>query len=574
MLKQSIKEFIFEKNGDSTDLIVLFHAYTLSPDKLDDVKEVCKTIEKYKNADFLIPRIPASVFSNANPVEITCEILNKIDEIWDSNGEYSNIILIGHSLGALLARKLFVYACGENQSAPFEVADIKPRIWASKVERIILLAGMNRGWSISYHMSLLNAVIFTIGSFIGNIIVSTTHYVPLIFHIRKGSSFITNLRIQWLAMREKHNINDKGMGDALTIQLLGSVDDMVSPEDNLDLVTGKDFFYIDAPNSGHANIIEMDNSDAGKGRKNAFMEALSKDAKEVKNISPLDQQFPEPKEEVTDVIFVMHGIRDLGYWTNKIARKVKDHPYKQKPGEPAKKRIVATETSSYGYFPMLSFLLPAKRLEKVEWFMDQYTENKAMYPNADFSFVGHSNGTYLLAKALKKYPGCIFKNVVFAGSVVPTTYAWNKFIEKKQVERIMNYVATSDWVVALFPKALEILKLQDLGSAGHDGFVDIEKPNEIEYVRGAHSAALREENWIDIAEFIVNGNAPKKNFQNNRSILIVWLGRLSPLVWLALASLAIFIGVTIINHPVWAEWFKTTIFIGYIWLIYKVLTRF
>ena len=73
MLKQSIKEFIFEKNGDSTDLIVLFHAYTLSPEKLDDVKEVCKTIDKYKNADFLIPRIPASIFSNANPVEITCE---------------------------------------------------------------------------------------------------------------------------------------------------------------------------------------------------------------------------------------------------------------------------------------------------------------------------------------------------------------------------------------------------------------------------------------------------------------------------------------------------------------------
>lgn len=574
MAEQLIEDFVFEKNGESKQLIILFHAYTSSPEKLNHVKAVCKSTDQYKNADVLIPRIPAGVLSFAKPEEITCEILDKVDEIWESNRQYSDIILIGHSLGALLARKLYVYACGENQGTPFEIAGIKQREWASLVSRIVLLAGMNRGWSISYHMSLLNAVMFTVGSFIGNLIVLTSPFEPLVFHIRKGSSFITNLRLQWLAMRDEDNVKAKGVGDALTIQLLGSIDDKVSPEDNLDLVTGRDFFYIDAPNSGHANIIDMDNSKAGESRKEAFMKALSKNINEVRKIHPSDQQFPEPNEDVTDVIFVMHGIRDLGYWTHKIARKVKRHPLDKPLNDDKKKRVFATETSSYGYFPMLSFLLPAKRREKVEWFMDQYTESKAMYPKADFSFVGHSNGTYLLAKALKEYPSCIFKHVVFAGSVVPTTYTWNDFIRKRQVKKIMNYVATSDWVVALFPKALEILKMQDLGSAGHDGFDDIKHPNEIEYVRGAHSAALREENWDDIAEFIVNGNPPKKSFQEKRSAWIVWLGRVSPLVWLALASLIIFIGSLIINQPEWAEWFKTTVFIGYMWLLYKILTRF
>jgi pimeloyl-ACP methyl ester carboxylesterase len=568
MSKLFIKDFVFEKNGESKELIVLFHAYTSSPEKLNSVKEVCKSIDRYKNADILIPRIPAGVFSIANPVEITSEILNKVDEIWDSNGQYSSIILIGHSFGALLARKLYVYACGENQGVPFEIADNKPRIWASKVERIILLAGMNRGWSISYHMSLLNAVIFTIGSFIGDLIVLTSPFVPLIFRIKKGSSFITNLRIQWIAMRNEDNIKAKDTGDALTIQLLGSIDDIVSPEDNLDLVTGRDFFYIDAPNSGHANIIEMDSTKAGESRKKAFTEALTKDAKKIKKIPLSDQQFPEPQKEVTDIIFVMHGIRDLGYWTNKIARKVKRLSLDDN------KKVFATETSSYGYFPMLSFLLPAKRREKVEWFMDQYTESKAMYPNADFSFVGHSNGTYLLAKALTEYPCCKFKNIVFAGSVVPTTYTWNKLIKEGQVKSVMNYVATSDWVVALFPKAIQILNIQDLGSAGHDGFDDLEHPNEIEYVRGAHGAALKEEHWDDIAEFIVNGKVPDKTFQKERSSWIVWLGHISPLVWLAIISVVIFIGSLIVNQPEWAEWFKTTVFIGYVWFLYKILTRF
>ncbi|MGZ8212928.1 MAG: hypothetical protein ACXWTP_00300, partial [Methylosarcina sp.] len=292
MSKRFIKDFVFEKHGKSKDLIILFHAYTSSPEKLNSVKEVCKSIDRYKNSDILIPRIPASLFSIADPVEITREILNKVDEVWDGNGQYSSIILIGHSLGALLARKLYVYACGKNQGVPFEIAYNKPKLWAGKVERIILLAGMNRGWSISYHMSLLNAVGYTIGSFIGDLIVFTSPFVPLIFRIKKGSSFITNLRIQWLAMRKEDNIKVKGAGNALTIQLLGSIDDIVSPEDNLDLVTGSDFFYIDAPNSGHANIIEMDSTKEGESRKKAFTEALLMDAKKVKNIHPSDQQFP------------------------------------------------------------------------------------------------------------------------------------------------------------------------------------------------------------------------------------------------------------------------------------------
>ncbi len=68
------------------------------------------------------------------------------------------------------------------------------------------------------------------------------------------------------------------------------------------------------------------------------------------------------------------------------------------------------------------------RRSKVEWLMDQYTENLALYPNADFSFVGHSNGTYLLAKALLEYPACKFKNVVFAGSVVNKNYDWGTLV--------------------------------------------------------------------------------------------------------------------------------------------------
>jgi hypothetical protein len=212
---------------------------------------------------------------------------------------------------------------------------------------------------------------------------------------------------------------------------------------------------------------------------------------------PADNPAGEPQPEVTDVIFVIHGIRDAGYWTHKIARRVREKG--KRLG-----RVVATETSSYGYFPMLRFFLPGERRIKTQWLMDQYVEACALYPNARFSFVGHSNGTYLLASALRDYRCCRFNRVLFAGSVVRRQYDWDRYIARGQVQEVANYVATADWVVAFFPKALQTLGIQDLGSAGHDGFRSA-AVSQVSFVKGAHSAAIQEDNWDAIADFILSG---------------------------------------------------------------------
>ncbi len=158
----------------------------------------------------------------------------------------------------------------------------------------------------------------------------------------------------------------------------------------------------------------------------------------------------------------------------------------------------ATDT----YFPMLSFLQPGARQEKVEWFMDRYTEARATYPTAKFHFIAHSHGTYLLAKALLDYPSVRFNQVVFAGSVVQRNYQWQKFIPHR-VKSVPNLVATADWVVVFFPKALQSIGIQDMGSARHDGFqVAKMQPRVIEpdtYIVGGHGAALQEAMWDSIA---------------------------------------------------------------------------
>jgi pimeloyl-ACP methyl ester carboxylesterase len=230
----------------------------------------------------------------------------------------------------------------------------------------------------------------------------------------------------------------------------------------------------------------------------------------------------------------------MGYWTHKIGRII------QRKGSDVN-RTFATVTASYGYFPMLPFLLPSRRRQKVQWFVDQYVQAKAAYPNAHFSFVGHSHGTYLLAKALQDYPDLRFKHIVLAGSVVLSHYPWDKLIAEGRVEKVLNYVATADWVVAFFPKLFQVLCLQDLGAGGHDGFTSSDpRLLQIEFLRGQHSAALIEENWPTIAHFVVHGTHteldPACKVMGRRNPVVEALGRVPYLVWAGLILLLGWVG--------------------------------
>lgn len=557
-------------------IIVVLHGYDQKPKRYESVKQVIHYC--YPNATVLIPALEMSTFSVANPDDIVAKLLKLIDSTWEkemakTNGlnEPVKVILIGHSTGSVLARKLYVVACGENSDAPFEknyTDKTTPRAWAGHVDRIILFAGMNRGWTLNHHLYTSTAILIRIGIFIGHIIRSFG-YKPLAFKTRRGAPFITQLRIQWLSMLR--NADKKQMGGTMVIQLLGTIDDIISPDDNIDLTTGGNFIYLEVPSSDHMSVLKMHEKTVGKERNAVFEDALKCSHPELynKQTIPTDQLYIKPDESVTDVVFVIHGIRDTGYWTQKVARRVKAE------GDKAGRKF-ATETSTYGYFPMLSFLIPFFRREKVEWLMDQYTENLAQYPNAEFSFMGHSNGTYLLAKALREYPACKFKNVVFAGSVVQEKFDWKEMINQNRINKFFNFVASSDWVVAIFPKTFQRLPIQDLGSAGFDGFANIEIPYQLKFVKGGHGAATEEKYWNEIAKFIVHGNISESIDQlsiRKRSTFMKLLGAIAPLPFLLIVVIVCWGSWAVfhLTHNVSLNLLLLSLYFLGIW---KVITKF
>ena len=401
-------------------LIVIIHGYTGKTSSYSYMEKAIR--EKYKDATVLIPRLGLGMFSNKSPNDIVVKILDLIDQNWHEE-KFDKVIIIGNSVGALIARKVYVCACGENPDIPFEDERLKEkRVWVGKVERIILLAGINRGWSMNAHLSLGVTAILYVGYLIFKVL-ALFNYKLFIFKVRRGSPFVTMLRLQWLSMIK--NIGQKSVGNALVIQLLGTIDDLVSPDDNIDLVTGGNFYYLDMPQSG-----------------------------------------------------------------------------------------------------------------------------------------------------LKDYPACRFKNVVFAGSVVSTDFDWNGLIQNKRIEKVVNIVASADWVVAVFPKTFQTLRLQDLGSAGHDGFRSLPVASQLKSIKGNHGAGVSEGLWDHIADFIVTGSMP--NFKSDSLVkqngIIRFMGLISPAIFCL-----IIIGLTSIEWNIWrsnidATW-KVFLLITYPLVVWKVITK-
>jgi hypothetical protein len=123
--------------------------------------------------------------------------------------------------------------------------------------------------------------------------------------------------------------------------------------------------------------------------------------------------------------------------------------------------------------------------------------------------------SFLVTRALQDYPAACFRNVLFAGSVVRRGYNWAAFLSANRVHKVLNMVATRDWVVALFPQGLEPLRqFFDLGGAGFGGFNQagqINNLDEVRYVIGGHLAGLVETQWMRIADFIVHDIVPPPN---------------------------------------------------------------
>lgn len=510
-----------EIHGKSDKLVVVLHGIGR------DLGDWCEAIREFlPDADLLVPQYRSNITSNVDPRRVADQLVEYIHEIDTSrskrsdSSKYESIILIGYSGGGLIIRKTYLIAMGYGDDEKI-IRKFKPFPWVKKVERILLMAGLNRGISSTKpeHMSWL----FYATQRLGWIALPPLGIGKFVSHLKQGSPFVANLRVQWIRLSQSPNVQLP-----LTIQLLGDVDEVVSEADNIDVLADAGFKYLKIRDTGHASICDFKNPAVGSHRKERFHHALTTPIERLDNDSiSYENEVGQAKDHI---VFVMHGIRDMGLWTSRIGETVESVAHQLG-------QSVDSIKAGYGYFPMLRFLFLGARQVNVRWFMDRYTEVIARYPNAKISFIGHSNGTYLLASALKRYHACKIHHVAFAGSVVPKNYPWDNLIQQERVKAIRNDVASADWVVGIFPGFFELLKLSDIGTAGHNGFQDdAPKDNSFDqYFKGDHGAAIQPANHTSLAYFILTGNkvAPEEGLLvNQQNSLVLMLAKLCWLVWL------------------------------------------
>ena len=343
-----------------------------------------------------------------------------------------------------------------------------------------------------------------------------------------------------------------------TIQLLGDLDDVVSEDDNIDVATDRNFKYLKVRDTGHGSIVRFQEPDIGKHRKEQFQKALLTPFEAIDGDILTNATTRALKDDVLKdhIVFIMHGIRDTGLWTNKVREVVEATVAKQ-----GKSAYVSV--AGYGYFPMLRFLLLGARQRNVRWFMDEYTEAIARCPKAAISYIGHSNGTYLAASALQRYRACTLDRIAFAGSVVRADYDWDSLVSQGRVGAIRNDVASADWIVGIFPGFFELLRLGDLGTAGHNGFEDQEgKKNTVAYFNGGHGAAIQPQNHASLAHFVLTGEIVREEglLVKEPSSHVAMAAKLCWAIWAAIAIAIISIGIlttsllSLLSVPIALSW--------------------
>jgi alpha-beta hydrolase superfamily lysophospholipase len=557
------------------------------------------------------PDLDMGTLSKADPNALVNQLLDIIDRRYEER-PFVKLIIIGFSAGTVLARNLFSRAHGarlpDEQPSDemaisglptFDAAAAKP--WADRVDRLVLLAGVTRGWSASSATPPL--LRFLAPLLLWGLNTSARLQRKgwsFVERIKRGAPFVVESRLLFLQVERAFEARDRRLPH--TFLLLGSKDEYVSPADALDLGLRTDFSYIEVPDSSHVSILDVAacaTSASGTAdpspkpqqlRAERIARALVEQPEQLRDVSMNPDDIDDYLDEmdrplasavaaaeaqdgipVSRVVIIVHGIRDNGFWTKRVAREVKSLARSQQ-------LVVCAPTPSYGFFSMYDFINPWGRRNATYWFLEKYAELKVRYPEAPISFVGHSNGTYLAARALELSPVVAFERILFAGSVVRSGFDWSRF--GARVRSVLNLVATRDTVVAFLPGALERWRLYrigvDVGGAGFDGFSETKQGeatlvHNFEFLAGGHGVGVREPLWRDIAAFALDGTLPDQapsdpTRPRARTALQRILGWVSPgapivlmglLVWLVhllldLQGLALFIAaglfVIILNN--------------------------
>ncbi|ABM04291.1 conserved hypothetical protein [Psychromonas ingrahamii 37] len=397
-----------------------------------------------------------------------------------STGKYEYVSLIGHSIGGMIARRAYLEAAG--QFSDYSKAHTE---WASKVDRILLFASVNRGIPNGMHWWARLANWF---------LRSVPHPRFILEDMAYGSDFVVDTRISWVRYFAKLARDKKPT--PRVVQFWGDQDSVVNEKDNADLEAFSGNVLERVADAKHADLIrfEPEYTSVPKQRWKLFEKEL----------------FSDKPEELSNhtyhgssrILIILNGIRDStnSEWVIDLKNQA-TKVYGEK----------SVEAPDYGYFTAAHFAFSPLREKNIPKFRDLYSELVAANPLAEFDFIGHSNGTYILANSLKSTPSMKFNNVSLVAPVISDEYDWANIFKRGQIKSLRYDVATEDWPVGILCAALNALGSSEVGPSGVTLFkgnsdkMARSKLEKVGWFDGGHSIALHPNNREHLLEFVQTG---------------------------------------------------------------------
>jgi pimeloyl-ACP methyl ester carboxylesterase len=517
-------------------LVVLLHGMA-GRQSVEPLIQAMARDPSLKNARVLAPGYNSAFYVNTDPDLIVGHLRGAI-ELAAKNG-VSEIVLVGHSLGGMLLREAYLLSIEHNAG------------WDKKVSRIVLLASLNRGWTTSIAREPLQRALVEVGSWV----LPSLHVGGLYDQLRRGAPFIANLRLRWLRkMRELHNQElARNNGTKLipdVVQLRGALDVVLTNQDSADLEDTHGFRAVEIPRTDHGGVLDLQ-GELGKQRATTILAEIA--GRGPPGIFPDNEKsscLSGVDERPTHVVFAVHGMGTTGAWTGAFKTQAQEEKLladeRDTGASPQPQAVV--ERVDYPWFPMVPFLFGFERQQRLHYFVDKYTEFEACHPNLlSRSALAHSNGTYIVANAMKQIGSISLQRFALVGSVLPEKFNWELLASRKQIDRVANYRSGEDGIVGVFPGAYDWVYFQyaELGAAGVWGFDGAPSfVTDVQWFAGGHSKLIQSpKGRREVARFLVNGTVPPSPlFRSEVAWWLEVLGNLSGFIWLGIVGILVWIG--------------------------------
>jgi hypothetical protein len=131
------------------------------------------------------------------------------------------------------------------------------------------------------------------------------------------------------------------------------------------------------------------------------------------------------------VIILIHGIRDYALWQNEVRSALEND--------------FLVENTNFGRFDLVRFLIPIPyfRNKAIKSVWDQIRDIRRLHPDAKFSYIAHSFGTYVLANIMKREFDFVGHKVIFCGSVLKYNFPFEQISDRFR-SPLLNEVGARD----------------------------------------------------------------------------------------------------------------------------------